>query len=173
MGPLRRVLACTFYWQDPLAGAVSIPAMLAFAVWALSRLSPLDRVPTNNRAAALGVLAVAGLALAYAAWRLGNYARSRVRRGVAADAPPWPVALIDAGRYAATTVLVTLLLLAALLGREGHPLVRLGNMDNGPWFVAGLTAALAGLALTWPAWTLERPPRRLMPYVPSRPDRGA
>ncbi len=74
---------------------------------------------------------------------------------MARDAPRWPAALIDAGRYAGTAVLVTLLLLIALLGREGHALVRLGNMDNEPWFIAGMMAALAGLALTWPAWALS------------------
>jgi len=129
-------------------------------------------MPGNNHAAALGVLTAGAGGLLYIAIRLIRYALARGRGGLADGAPRWHQALMDATRCATVIVLVVLLLLAPLLGRQGFPLVTLGYTEPFRWFTVGLLATLAGCALVCPAWTLVRPPRRVLPFVPPHPDQG-
>lgn len=119
--PLRRTLAHAFYWQHPLTGVIALPLLLGFAVWVFRQLSPLASVPGDNHAAALGIITSGGIGLAYIGLRLGGYALARRRGGLADGAPDWNRALIDAARGATVTLLVILVLLAPVLGRQGSP----------------------------------------------------
>jgi len=169
---LRRAIACAFYWQHPATGVIALPPLLGFVAWAVAQFSPLDAMPDNNRAAALGIMLVGCAGLGYVALRLARYGLARKRGGLAPDAPGWRWALVDAARCATLTMMVMLLLLAPILGREGQPLLLLGYTAPAEWFGIGMLATGAALALAWPAWALARPPRRIMPFVPPRPDLG-
>ncbi|MDZ7736649.1 MAG: hypothetical protein U5P41_11510 [Gammaproteobacteria bacterium] len=168
-----RLLAYGFYWQHPAVGVLSAVVLSGFAIWVISELSSLnDLLPNNNLAAARGILVMGGIALIYIAWRLARYAWARVRYGLAQGAPGWSTALVDVVHYIVLTLLGELLLLAPVLGKEGYPLVYLGYASPGLYFVLGILAGIATLALLWPAWMLSSPPHRIMPYVPTHPHLG-
>ena len=169
---LRRAITYAFYWQHPLSAALALPLALGFCVWVSRQLSPLTSMPGNNYWAAIGAITAGCAGVGYVMLRLMRYGLARWRAGLAKSAPTWSWALADGARCATTCLLVVLLFLAPLLGRQGHPLVILGYTSPTASFVLGTLATFFGLALACPAWALVQPPRRIMPYVPARPDLG-
>lgn len=169
---MRDLMASALYWRGRTSALISVALIALFVALAGARLTPLAEVYGNNRGAAWGILAAAGLAEAYIVLRLARYAWRRAVARRAPDAPGWATALIDAARYGAITALTALLLLAPVVGRAGQPLWQLGYGDTGVSFAAGAGAMVAALALVWPAWAAAGRRRRLLPYVPPRPDLG-
>lgn len=169
---IRHLVASALYWRGRTSAVVSVVLIAVFVTLAGARLTPLAQVYGNNRGVAWGILAAASVAEAYVVLRLARYAWRRAVAPLAPGAPGWTTALIDAARYAAISALTALLLLVPVVGRARQPLWQLGYGESGAWFAAGVVAMAAALALVWPAWGPVGRPRRLLPYVPPRPDLG-
>lgn len=162
---LARLLAAGMVWQHPLRGAASAALMFTVAGLLLPWLSPAEAVRGNNHSAATGVIVAALAAAGYVIWRVLRYAVKCRRGELAPETASWTAAAAETSRYLGLNVLVAILTLAPIVGRQGVPLWYLGYDEPCIWFTAGATAQVALLALIWPDWLAPRG-RRLLPRVP-------